>query len=456
MSERTNRLKTIASVLADAIDEIHSVVIEMLHEEEGPPPVEEPPVDPKPDPEIPPTGYTPDFTWQAEGLTVTFSGRNLALPPRETHTDWDFGDGTSDTSGGKFPAHTYAKAGTYAVTMHQVNVAGQIDGTITKDVTVTGVATEPPDEEEPEEDPDPDPEAPPEPPIPPDPNIPIPPLPTGNKEPAGYRVLTDRHFRSKVTKAGKYPTPAELAKGEGWSSTEANHGNFRIVADPTAPSGDGLVGEMLYPAGMLAGRGPATATIYFEHGITEAYVAYWFKYSPNWVANKALVNKTFFMGVSGGNNQLIFVARGSGAPGLRWDDATGTLVKDPSWRGTMRPIIGLQGILDVHDNNPINAARSHNRMAMDPSLEVVRDQWHKLELIIKGNSGPNKPDGRLMGWFDDTPAWDIQNLNWTKKSEPTRPFELTAFNENPTYGGGGPAVPFDQWLRFDRVYVSGK
>jgi PKD repeat protein len=65
------------------------------------------------------------------GLTVQFTDQSTGTPPLTCA--WNFGDGT--TSAEQNPSHTYASAGTYAVTLTVTNSAGIIS-TATRDVTV--------------------------------------------------------------------------------------------------------------------------------------------------------------------------------------------------------------------------------------------------------------------------------------------------------------------------------
>lgn len=77
--------------------------------------------------DIPPVA---DFTSSPSGLAVTFTDTSTGSP---TAWSWDFGDSTSSTS--QNPAHTYASAGTYSVTLTATSPGGS-DGEA-KSVVVT-------------------------------------------------------------------------------------------------------------------------------------------------------------------------------------------------------------------------------------------------------------------------------------------------------------------------------
>jgi PKD repeat protein len=71
-----------------------------------------------------------DFDFVANGLNVTFVDRSTGSP---TNWSWDFGDGATSTQ--QNPSHTYAKAGSYTVTLTASNAAGS--SRTSKLVTVT-------------------------------------------------------------------------------------------------------------------------------------------------------------------------------------------------------------------------------------------------------------------------------------------------------------------------------
>ena len=268
---------------------------------------------------------------------------------------------------------------------------------------------------------------------------PLPPLPPpvhGSNEPSGFGLISDRHFRTKHPDYGygslqKYPNSADLWLAEGWSSTEGNYANFTIQTDPTAPSGDGKVAQMFYPAGMKSGTGPAKATLYLPPNTREAYIAVWMKLSPNWVGNQASINKMFFVGMSGGNNQFIFEAYGAGSSKLQ-------------------PMLALQGVLDNNTRSQLHRPNLGN------GRDIRRGQWQKIEVLLRCNSSPNVANGTMDLWVDGFAITSVRNVSFTKKSDPNRPCNVNQFNWNPTYGGGGasPGTNIYQW--FDRVYISGR
>lgn len=60
------------------------------------------------------------FSWQAQGLTVSFTNESVGEPPLSY--GWAFGDGADSTE--EAPTHTYALSGTYAVSLLVYNRCG--------------------------------------------------------------------------------------------------------------------------------------------------------------------------------------------------------------------------------------------------------------------------------------------------------------------------------------------
>jgi len=88
---------------------------------------------------LPPVVDAGDDVATQVGQDVAFSGSFNDPGPRDTHEfGWDFGDGTS-TSGTLTPAHSYAQAGSYTVTLQVTDDDGDV-GTDTLTVQVTGEA----------------------------------------------------------------------------------------------------------------------------------------------------------------------------------------------------------------------------------------------------------------------------------------------------------------------------
>jgi hypothetical protein len=240
-------------------------------------------------------------------------------------------------------------------------------------------------------------------------------------------IITDRQFDSKA----KNNNDRGSAGSDGWSGTESRHPNFTIVSDPSAPNGDGLVGQMYFAAQMRAGTGPAYSTIYFPPRLSKVYISIWAKISSNWIGNQSSVNKMFFIGSALGNNQFFFSANGAGSAPLY-------------------PHLMWQGVVDVDANN------QRRRAPNVGSQQIVRGVWQRWEFLFTCNSALNVFDGTADLWIDGKHITTAKDISWFQVKHPTRPCNMNMFNWNPTYGGGGASPGVNQYLWFDRVYISGR
>jgi hypothetical protein len=59
-------------------------------------------------------------------------------------------------------------------------------------------------------------------------------------------------------------------------------------------------------------------------------------------------------------------------------------------------------------------------------------------------------------WINGQHITSVNDVVFTQTKYPTRPCNMHVFNWNPTYGGGGASPGVNQYLWFDRVYISGK
>ena len=236
-------------------------------------------------------------------------------------------------------------------------------------------------------------------------------------------LITDRDFDSKA----RDNDDRGSSGSDGWDGVEYRYGNFTIVNDPSAPNGDGRVGQMFYSANHTAGTGPGIAQIYFPPNIRQAYVSIWARVSPNWVGNQSSTNKMFFLGVAQGNNQFFLSAEGSGS-------------------NTLLPQLRLQGINDPRPRITANVGHA----------TVARGTWQRWEFVFKCNTGKNRADGSIDLWINGSHITSVNDVNWTHSKYPDRACNMHIFNWNPTYGGGGASPGVDQYLWFDRVYISGK
>jgi hypothetical protein len=112
-----------------------------------------------------------------------------------------------------------------------------------------------------------------------------------------------------------------------------------------------------------------------------------------------------------------------------------------------------QGVVDVDANNQ---RRRVPNVTPNQSQQIVRGVWQRWEFLFTCNSAADVFDGTADLWIDGKHITTAKDISWFQGKHPDRPCEMNVFNWNPTYGGGGASPGVDQYLWFDRVYISGR
>jgi hypothetical protein len=103
---------------------------------------------------------------------------------------------------------------------------------------------------------------------------------------------------------------------------------------------------------------------------------------------------------------------------------------------------------DLPNGAPPSVNLPNNRGCQNAA---TRGAWHRYEVLFVNNT-PGNIDGSIKWWLDGTLCADYtQRIQFNNVG--------AHFSEvwwSPTYGGGGPAVPNDQWMWLKDLYVSGK
>lgn len=248
-------------------------------------------------------------------------------------------------------------------------------------------------------------------------------------EPPGFRPLTDRAFVTSAENDEDRGDKNCRGGSECWDGVEYRYNRFEILKDRSAPHSCCTIARMNYRAGHRSGTAPATVqTREFRPPVRELYVHIWARLSPNWLGNESGTNKMFFIGASSGHNQFFLSAEGRG-------------------NRSLEPQIRLQGLRDERARIKPNVA---------PGTVLTRGAWHSWEFVLTCNSGLNIADGSIDFWLDGKHVTSVSNVNWTQSKHPTVACDFPIFHWSPTYGGGGASPGADQYLWFDRVYVSGR
>jgi len=212
---------------------------------------------------------------------------------------------------------------------------------------------------------------------------------------------------------------------DGWTNTGSSY--YSIQADATAPKSPTSVGQIKFAQGFGSGNAPAVLEKVWASGIKTLYVSFWLKLSSNWVGNDAGVNKIFHFWI-GDSNRLFLNAHGAGSSKLTAE-------------------VWLQGITAGGNFDAGKTADFGPNQGV--SGEIVRGQWAHWEMVFTGNSSGAK-DGKVEWWIDGQKVGSYSGLQFVPGAGTWQEMEWS-----PTYGGGGSAVPVDQYMTIDHIRVSG-
>lgn len=354
-----------------------------------PPPAPPPPPPPPPAPAL-------TFAASCSGLACT-----LVATPGFSSYAWTWGDGRSETHPSNTVKNTWAKAGTYMVSL----TAG-----VAKASSPLALGTPPP--------PAPTPQPPPPAPVP----VPVPPTGSAScsNEPAGMTWSNARDFNAKIE--------------NGW--LDRGEGNFSIVQDPTAPVSPPNVGQARYPTTLPSGSGPIALTQTLPKGLRTVYVCGWIKISPNWIATSQVT-------------KILFFDIGAGGTGL------GRVYTGVRGTPTMGAEIDFQS-MGVHDDKTVQRQISWNGTPnMGKSATITRGQWARWEILLTANT-PGLYDGTASWWLNGVLVGQYSAIAYSGPNETGSGNNWINVRWNPTWGGAGISPPADQFMWYDYLRISGK
>jgi len=246
-----------------------------------------------------------------------------------------------------------------------------------------------------------------------------PPPPPGSVEPPGMTPITETSFTTGTEDYWYY---------------EYNQTNAQIVQDAAAPRSPSGVMQFTYPTGMSGGVGPNSLERDWDpHIYKTLYVSSWMKVSSNFYGHCGPeITKTFHFWVGDGSvsgNKLYTNVRGCGTEPLS------------AW-------VNLQGV--VSGGNFDSGTSAEFGPNLGQPATIVRGQWHRYELVIKGNSAGAK-DGTLDWWLDGVHVGSYTGIQYVPGAAT---WDLMKWN--PTWGGLGGTVPAAFTETIDHIYVSGK
>jgi uncharacterized protein YjdB len=250
-------------------------------------------------------------------------------------------------------------------------------------------------------------------------SVPPPPPPGGSVEPSGMTVITERSFSAAVEDSWYF---------------EYGQTNAAIVQDATAPHSPSGIMQLTYPAGMAGGVGPNSLERDWAAGTYRTlYVSYWMKVSSNFYGHIGPeITKTLHFWVGDGNtsgNKLYTQISGGATDPLS------------AW-------VNLQGV--IAGGNFDNGTSAEFAPNLGQPATIVRGQWHRYELVMKGNSAGTR-DGTLDWWLDGVHVGSYTGIQYVPGAA-----TWSTVKWNPTWGGLGGIVPADFYETMDHIYISGK
>lgn len=241
-------------------------------------------------------------------------------------------------------------------------------------------------------------------------------------EPKTWTLASTRSFVPLPTPRAQ-PNGTELDAG--WVST----GAFSLIRDPSAPDGDGYVGQEMFNAGSgKNGTGTMNSWIvpaqqWQGRGYRKVYVCHWIWMDPNWFGSMGGPTLKQVWIHTGGSaqhheNRLFSNIYGAG---------TGTLTATMSIQGTP----------------------SHISLNQQPNLNkaagvIPRGRWVQWEFQVD-------MAGTMDWWLNGTQVGHVGGIQWTYPGEKQ---EFWSGSLQNTYGGTVPAgVPQTQRILIDALRI---
>lgn len=233
---------------------------------------------------------------------------------------------------------------------------------------------------------------------------------TPTNEPAGYTRLTEHYFNTISNTDG--------AGIGSWS----NSNDFSIAQDPTAPRSPPNVAQFTYPAGFQAGSAPGHIEFELPANLTELYVSFWMKLSPEFEGQSSETNKVLFVWIL--DHPAVFLSnQGSGTA-------------DP-----LIPTVRYQESFDP---------RAYFRQNVGSQQVMTRGQWRKWEVLLIANT-PGQSNGVIRYWIDGQRVGEYTDVRFRDTLDSWQYVFL-----QPIWGGIGGTVTSTQYLWVDHLVISGK
>ena len=245
--------------------------------------------------------------------------------------------------------------------------------------------------------------------------------PTAWNEPAGFTFRDAREFNSFAQ------SMQDFDGAEGWRPNEEDgRANVEIIQDPLAPLSPPNALRIRYRQGFTGGGGPIEAeTRASFNGDRKLYHRFAIRLSDNFQGHQtSFANKVFYYWTDG--RFQFYVALGGAGSG-------------PITLGGR-----IQGSAETE-----NRRRLHRPNTGLSSGEIVRGQWHVVEVLVELDDGPN---GVVRMWLDGVQTHEYTDRNFLRTEEKGASWWQVQLA--PVWGGGGDRVSEDQHMFVDHSYSS--
>lgn len=217
----------------------------------------------------------------------------------------------------------------------------------------------------------------------------------------------------------------------GWTDTGGV--NMSIVNDATAPESPSNVLQMHLPAGFGEGGGPGAGDFTISPTYRTIYVRHSLMFSANWQGPSSGVDKTFYLHNAADLPSVYFNMEGGGF-----------VSKHPQMAG--------QDIVNAGSPSPGgDLANPDWGTNVSPGFALARGVWHKIELVIVGNTAGNA-DGSMDWWANGTKVGSVTGVQFVAGAQTWGRMHYTLL-----YGGPTGTLPTSaQDVFYDHIYLSGK
>jgi hypothetical protein len=227
-------------------------------------------------------------------------------------------------------------------------------------------------------------------------------------EPPGFTKLTEHYFNTVKN--------TDSAGIGAWSS-----GGFDIAQDPSAPYSPPNVAQFTYPAGFQAGSAPGHIEFEVPAGLSQLYLSFYMKLSPNFEGQSSETNKVLYAWIK--NDPAVFLS----------NQGSGTATP-------LMPTLRYQGAFD---------SRAYFRQNIGTAQAMTRGQWRHWEVLLIANT-PGQKNGVIRFWIDGQRVGDYTDV-YVRDGADTWEYVYL----QPIWGGIGGAVTRTQYLWVDHLYLSG-